>query len=186
MEFEKSATRKNVAKAYASECQDSARYQLMSLIAHDDKQFEKAEQIKRLAKRELAHATILYHTLTQNGTKNMDNVEFVASFPFESVHTEDGILTSAQGEHAQAQNIYPSFAAVAKDEGFASIATLFTMLAEVEEDNEKWLERLLKPSKGERLICTNCGYSKKAKKVWHECPLCGKGKGFAHFDENNE
>jgi rubrerythrin len=72
---------------------------------------------------------------------------------------------------------------VAKDEGFDKIASVFEMLAQVEEQNSIVLNSLLQKQKGNCLVCANCGYYKQTKRFWPHCPLCGKAKGFAHFEQ---
>ena len=117
----------------------------------------------------------------------MDNIEITAAYPFETIDVEHGLLNSSQSEKYQANNVYPDFQKIAADEQFEKIAEVFTMLAQVENKNFELLHYLSEHfgkyyRQSSVLTCSNCGYEKKGKTVWKNCPLCQKGKGFLMFD----
>ena len=60
MDFEKSETLKNLTRAFASECQDGAKYQYIADEATQDKQSYVSTILKQLATNEMAHAKIFY------------------------------------------------------------------------------------------------------------------------------
>lgn len=187
MNFEQSLTQKNLAKTYISECQDSARYALLSQKAEERGEYYLAKKIYQLSKRELAHATVVYNLLLLYGTKKMENIEITASYPFETIEVKDGLFDSAQSEKIQANNVYPDFESIAKDEGFGEIANTFKRLAEVENKNFETLmylaENFGKYHKAANVLCcSNCGFEKQTNTVWKNCPLCKKAKGFIKFD----
>lgn len=189
MDFEHSLTRKNLAKTYISECQDSARYALMSQRATQGCEFFLAKQINLLSKRELAHATLIYNILLENGVANMENIELTASYPFETIDVKSGLFNSYQSEKYQANNIYPDFESIAKDEGFVEISNTFKLLSQTENKNFELLfylsENYGRYHKNSKVLsCFNCGFAKQTKTVWKSCPLCKKESGFIEFDIN--
>lgn len=189
MEFEKSLTQKNLAKVYISECQDSARYALISQKADEMGEIYLSKKIKILSKRELAHATLIYNLLLQYGTKKMENIEITASYPFETIDVKEGLFNSSQSEKYQANNVYPDFLSIAKDEGFFEIANTLKLLAGVENKNFEMLTYLTENfgkyhKNAKTLVCSNCGFEKPTKTTWKTCPLCKKGEGFIEFNIN--
>lgn len=190
MDFENSLTQKNLAKTYISECQDSARYALISQKAEEMGEIFLSKKIGELSKKELAHATLIYNLLLQYGTKKMENIEITASYPFETIDVKDGMFNSSQSEKYQANNVYPDFESIAKDEGFFEISSTFKLLAQVENKNFETLlyltENFGKYHKETKiLVCSNCGYEKQTRTIWKKCPLCKKANGFIEFNINN-
>ena len=189
MDFEHSLTQKNLAKAYISECQDSARYALISQKAEEAGEVFLSKKISMLSKRELAHATLIYNLLLQYGTKKMENIEITASYPFETIDVKEGLFNSSQSEKYQANNVYPDFESIAKDEGFLEIANMFKLLSQVENKNFEMLFYLTENlgkfhNESKILVCSNCGFEKQTKIIWKKCPLCKKEKGFIEFTIN--
>ena len=58
VEFEKSQTKRNLARAFAGECQDGARYQFLAQQAKADGENYMMDLLKMLAKNEMAHAKV--------------------------------------------------------------------------------------------------------------------------------
>lgn len=177
MNFKNSLTQKNLAKAYASECQDSAKFRLLAQNAFEQNKVFLSIVIEKLSQYELAHATVLYNLLLNLGKENIENIEITASYPFEQIQTEKGIYNCLKTEQNQAKNLYPDYFAIAKDEGFVEVAKTFEMLCLVEERNCEILKSILSNNKKEKITCYNCGFERE-KKAWKTCPLCHKGDGF--------
>ena len=83
----------------------------------------------------------------------------------------------------------PSFAKIAKEEGFEDIAAVFEAIAEAEKQHEKRFAALLANieagsvfKKEEKVTwsCRNCGYRHEAKEAPEECPACAHPQ--AHFE----
>ena len=65
-------------------------------------------------------------------------VEITAAFPAGVIgSTLENLKESAAGEHYEHTEMYPEFAAVARDEGFAVIADVFMAIAVAEKQHEK-------------------------------------------------
>ncbi len=188
MEFNKSKTKESVARAFAAECQDGARYQFMAKSALSEGFSFISDQLKVLAKNEMAHASRLYSLMIDNCQGKEDNVPIEAGYPFEPSELKHSLSTAAQIEEYEAKNIYPHFAKVAKDEGFPEIAKAFLLIAEVENTHAVKLQTLANLYKANKLYrspekikwtCSNCGYEEEKKEAWKNCPLCNYPQGYA-------
>ncbi len=193
MEFIDSKTKENLARAFAAECQDGARYQF---IAKDAKQngFNYISTIlKMLAKNEMAHAKMFYqHMIDELNTKN-GNVNIEAGYPFKQSELKTSLNDASQIEEYEAENIYPAFAKVAKDEGFPEIAKTFQRVAAVEKVHAEKLgalgvmfnkKNLYKSQTPKQFECSNCGHREVKKEAWKVCPLCNYPQGYViiNFD----
>lgn len=187
MDFNKSKTKENLARIFAAECQDGARYQFMAKAAVSEGFSYISDQLKMLAKNEMAHASMIYSLILENLGKGNDNVPIEAGYPFEPSLLKTSLATSADIELFEGKNIYPSFAKVARDEGFGEIAKKILLIAAVEETHHQKLNALAKLYKANKLYknpekimweCSNCGNRACAKEAWKECPLCGYPQGY--------
>ena len=78
MNFNKSKTKQNLAKAFAAECQAGARYQFMATQAQNEKLIYVKDTMKQIAKNEMAHAKLFYDYIVQNCGEEC-KVEFALS-----------------------------------------------------------------------------------------------------------
>lgn len=188
MEFFNSKTKENLARAFAAECQDGARYQFIAKSAVSEGFSYISDQLKMLAKNEMAHASRFYTLMLKYlGNKKEDNVPIEAGYPFEPSELKCSLQTAADIELYEAKNIYPAFAKVAKDEGFGEIADAFTLVSQVEEQHNQTLQAFATMYKNKNLYkhsekimwkCSNCGHSATVKEAWQTCPLCGYPQGY--------
>lgn len=187
MDFNKSKTKENLARAFAAECQDGARYQFMAKAAVSEGFSFISDQLKMLAKNEMAHASRLYTLMLENCQGKEDNVPIEAGYPFEPPALNQSLHTAAQIEEYEAKNIYPHFAKVAKDEGFSEIAKALLLIAEVENIHFIKLQTLANLYKANKLYrnpekikwtCSNCGHEAESKEAWKTCPLCTYPQGY--------
>ncbi len=187
MEFNKSKTKENLARAFAAECQDGARYQFMAKAAVSEGFSFISDQLKMLAKNEMAHASTLYNLMLEGCKGVEDNVPIEAGYPFEPPQLSTSLKSAAEIEEYEAKNIYPAFAKVAKDEGFAHIAKALLLIAEVENTHFQKLAALAKLYKANKLYhsnskqlweCSNCGHREQGTSAWQNCPLCSYPQGY--------
>ncbi len=194
MDFNQSKTKTNLARAFAGECQEGARYQFMSKTALQDQMQFLSDTLKTLAKNEMAHAKVFYDHITKN-SGNVRNIPIEAGFPFELPDLKTSLIEESKNEISEAQNIYPSFARIAKDEGFLDIANSFEEIAKIEESHYKILDYLGKLFSSNKLYkrqsptkweCSSCGYSKTAKEGFKTCPVCNLPQGYIIIDLEKE
>ena len=141
-EFDKSRTKQNLARSFAGECQDGARYQFMATIAQDEGYNYMQTIFKTHAKNEMAHAKKFYNLITDNCSCKQKNIEICGGYPFTKGNLLDTIKDAMGVEESQSDNVYPDFAKVAKDEGYADIAKAFLFASSVENCHKLMLEQL--------------------------------------------
>lgn len=196
MNFNESQTKQNLARLFAGECQDGARYQFIAKCATTQGFSYLADTMKMLAKHEMAHAGVIYDLLLNNGGGKMENIEISAGYPFEDYQLESSFNACSGAELSQAKNIYPHFAKIALDEGFKDISNSLKLIAEVEymhsqilaEMDKKYnAKKLYKSSESKKWTCSNCGHTHTLKEAWKECPLCNYPQGYVivNFESMN-
>lgn len=191
MDFNKSKTKHLLARAFAAECQDGARYQFMAKAAVSEGFSFISDQLKVLAKNEMAHASRFYTLMLQHCKGKEDNVPIEAGYPFEPPELKESLATAAEIEEYEAKNIYPQFAKVAKDEGFTDIAEAFTLIAKIENTHFVKLQnfanlyranKLYKRPQATLWTCSNCGHEQESKEGWQTCPVCQYPQGYIQFN----
>ena len=186
MELKESQTYKNLARAYAAECQARTRYEFAEYGFRYNGFEAIAQIIDTIAYQEFNHARMLYTKIQSADKKLIDNINIEAGFPFkEKWDMEQNLKILAEDEELEAK-AYEEFIKVAKDEGFDEIAELFDMIRIVEIAHQKLFLNLYEQFKSKTLykkkseqawICPNCGYVHYDKEAWETCPLCQAKQG---------
>lgn len=169
-------TEQNLLKAFAGESQARNRYTFYAGIAKK----EGYEQISALfletADNEREHAKVFY--------KHLDggDAEITASYPAGGLlSTAENLLHAAEGEKMEWGTLYPDFAAIADEEGFASVATSFREIADVEAHHEARFRALAANIAAGTVFsrpavvkwkCRNCGYVHEGTEAPKLCPAC--------------
>lgn len=188
VEFEKSKTKQNLARLFAGECQDGARYQFLAQQAMADGYQYVMDQLKILAKNEMAHAKVIFDLILQHSGESIKNIEICAGFPFPSYQLNPGLKMASEAEYSQFDNIYPQFAKIAKDEGYPEIAKELLLIAEVEKQHSAILTEIFEKIKSKKIYkaqkptvwkCSKCGHEGSGKEAWKQCPLCKVDQGYA-------
>lgn len=171
MKLEGSKTEANLIAALAGESQASVKYQLYAEKARQDGYEEMAQIFETTARNEKAHAQQWYEYL--HGGQMAD--------------TKENLKLAASGEHYEWSDMYPSFAKVAKEEGFTEIAKKMEMIASIEKDHEeryRMLEQNIQDGsvfrKSDKVswICRNCGYIYEGETAPMVCPVCKYKQSF--------
>ena len=191
MDFQKSITKENLARSFASECQEGARYQFMAKMAQQEGYQNMSMLIRTLAHNEMSHAQQFFNKIIELGGNLTQNIEITAGYPFRSGKLVDVLEIEAHNERMSAESIYPKFALIARDEGFEDVAELFEMVAKVERTHERTLEQLhsslsknvlYKSKSNHAFKCDECGTIVEAKCAPKTCPLCKMGQGYYRID----
>lgn len=186
MEFENSQTLKNLARSFAGESQAGLRYQMIVDMCTAQGYKSLGDEIKRLAKNEVNHAKVFFKLITDR-MGNVDNVDIEAGYPFEGTTLENALKFSMEQEESEAERIYPSFAEIARKEGFPEIAEKFDQVARVEKQHFLTFKYLYESIKNDTLYktkktamweCSECGHLEARDEAWNVCPLCGSSQGF--------
>ena len=188
--FNKSKTKENLARAFAGECQDGARYQFIAQQCMQNDYAYLQTVFKTFAKNEMAHAKTFYDLILEHAGKSTNNIKITGGYPFECGDLKTSILDSIKTEVEQSQNVYPGFAKTAKQEGYEEIAHKFELVASVEDTHHRILRQILdkmktnklyKSDKSENWKCNNCGYVCTCKTCWTKCPSCNLPQGYAQL-----
>ena len=192
MNFQDSKTKENLARSFAAECQEGARYQFLAKIAQQQGYQYMSMLIRTLAHNEMAHAEQFFNKIVELGKDQTQNIEICAGYPFRSGELCQVLTNEANNERMSSESIYPQFANIARDEGFKDVADLFDMVAKVEKTHQRTLEHLAnslecgtlyKCSEGEHAFkCDECGTILRDKCAPKTCPLCHMGQGYYRID----
>lgn len=189
MEFIKTRTYQNLANAFAGECQAGMRYQMIAKLAMNEELKTLADTVKTIAKNETLHATQFFNAMLKKGGSR-ENVHLDAGYPFHAGTLAEGLRFAESDETDEATDIYPTFANIAEEEGFADIAGLFRLVAEVENHHKAIFHYLANAVKDGTLyknespilwVCSECGHQHVATEAWKVCPLCKAKQGYVEL-----
>ena len=176
MELKGSKTQENLMGAFAGESQARNRYTYFASKAKKEGFVQIADIFEETANQEKEHAKRLFKFMTGGET------EITAAFPFGVIgSTLDNLKAAATGENYEWTDMYPSFAKVAREEGFDDIASTFVAIAVAEKQHEKRYLALAanieagKVFKKDKPIvwrCRNCGYLHEGTEAPEACPAC--------------
>jgi rubrerythrin len=177
-------TEKNLMKAFAGESQARNRYTYFASKAKKEGLVQIADIFAETADQEKEHAKRFFSFL-EGGL-----CEITAAFPAGVVGTTDENLeAAAAGEHEEWTELYPAFAAKAREEGFTAVAVVFEKISIAERQHEKRYNDLLKNlnegtvfKKDGKVMwrCRNCGFIHEAEEAPAMCPACAHPQ--AHFE----
>ena len=184
MKVKGTQTEKNLVIAFVGESQARNRYTFFSSKAKQDGYVQMADIFSETADQEKEHAKRLFKFL-EGG-----EVEIKAAFPAGVIGgTAENLRAGAAGEHYEWTEMYPSFAATARKEGFEEIARVFQAIAIAEKQHEKRYLALASNIEAGRVFrkdrpvvwrCRNCGYLHEGAEAPDACPACAHPK--AHFE----
>lgn len=177
-------TEKNILTAFAGESQARNRYTYYAAQAKKEGYVQISAIFEETADQEKEHAKRLYKML-EGG-----EVEITASFPAGTIgSTAENLKRAAMGENYEHTDMYPSFARIAREEGFDDLAKVFEAIAVAEKQHEKRYLALLSNVENSRVFhreqaqvwrCRNCGYIHEGKGAVEVCPACAHPQ--AHFE----
>ena len=168
-------TEKNLLASFAGESQARNRYTYFASQARKDGYEHVAAVFEETAAQEKEHAKRFFKFL-EGGMVGVS-----AMFPAGVVGTTaENLKAAAAGELEEWAEIYPKFAAIAKQEGFLEIAQAWTAIAVAEKQHENRYRGFLKAIEAGTVFrrdgviwrCRNCGFVLAAGKAPEECPAC--------------
>jgi rubrerythrin len=186
-------TADNLAKAFAGESQARNRYTFYGKIASNEGYKQIEAVFLETADNERAHAKIFFDLLIEGLGKAHINVN--ADYPIGLGSTEENLLYAAEGEKEEWGTLYPSFAEIAKEEGFPEVEVVFRKIIEIETGHEKRYLDLLNSLKSKTLYkkdtkqkwkCRNCGYIYEGLESPKTCPACKHPQGYFEIMYNTE
>jgi len=169
-------TERNLLTAFAGESQARNRYTYFASQAKKEEYIQVSLIFEETANQEKEHAKRLFKFL-EGG-----EVEITGAFPAGVIGpTLDNLKAAAAGEHHEQTQMYPDFAAVAREEGFDEIAKVFEAIAVAERQHEKRYLALAANIENGRVFkrkgkvvwrCLNCGYVHEGAEAPEQCPAC--------------
>ena len=182
MELKGSRTEKNILTAFCGESQARNRYTYFTSQARNEGFMQMSAIFEETANQEKEHAKRLFKLLKGG------EVEIKAAFPAGVIGcTAENLKGAAGGEHYEWTDMYPSFAKVAREEGFNDVAIIFEAIAVAEKQHEKrYLDLLANIEKGTVFKkakpvvwrCLNCGYLHEGPEAPDLCPACAHPKDY--------
>lgn len=178
-------TEKNLLKTFAGESQARNRYTYWASVAKKEGYRQISEIFTETAEQEREHAKRMFKFLESG-----EAIEITACYPAGKMGTTlENLKAAAAGENEEWTELYPHFADVAEQEGFADVAAMYRCIAIAEKQHEKRYNDLAANiesgtvfKKGESVTwrCMNCGYIHDGVEPVDKCPACLHGQ--AHFE----
>ena len=176
----------NLMKSFAGESQARNRYTFYESVARNEGYIEIADIFYETAENERAHAKRLWDCLIAGGIQE-NALDIEAAFPVAMKDTGQNLGYAAIGEHEEGHELYPTFANIADQEGFPTIAAIFRAIASVEKfHEERFLQykkfvdtnQVFTKEKSTQWICINCGYIHEGNSAPNVCPSCAYPQGY--------
>jgi len=184
MDLKGTQTESNLLKSFAGESQARNRYTFYASKAKKEGYVQISKIFEKTADQEKEHAKKFYSFL-QGG-----ELEITACFPAGIIDTTQvNLIHAAEGENAEWTDIYPTFAEIARKEGFENIAKVWDAICISEKNHEKRYRALARNIdaglvfKREMPVvwyCQNCGYIHEGEEAPKACPACAHPQ--AHFE----
>ena len=189
MNLQNTKTLTNLMRAFAGESLARNRYDFAAEQAETDGLPVIAAVFRYTAGQEKEHAEIFADYLRRGG---VDSLPLSGDFPVDTAADTLALLAAAaKNEAKEHAEVYPAFAATARDEGFGEIARKLEMIAQVENCHAGRFEAFRKLLEENRLfvsdtacgwICLNCGHEFNAKAAPQSCPVCGEAGYFIRVE----
>lgn len=170
-------TEANLLAAFAGESQARNKYTYYASKAKKEGYEQIASLFLETAEQEKEHGKIWFKLLHDGvGT------------------TAENLADAAAGEKDEWENMYPTMAQVAREEGFEEIANLFDAVAEVEKVHEEKYKKLLENIENGIVFsrdgdtvwqCRNCGHIHVGKKAPEVCPVCDHPQAYFEIKKTN-
>jgi len=175
-------TEKNLMTAFAGESQARNRYTYFAGKAKKEGYEQISAIFAETANQEKEHAKRFFNFL-EGG-----EVEVTSFFPAGVIGTTvDNLKAAADGENHEHTEMYPEFAAVAREEGFEAVARVFEAVSVAEKQHEKRFRDLAANIENNRVFkrgadttwrCINCGYLHEGEDAPEMCPACAHPKAY--------
>ncbi|RZT02269.1 rubrerythrin [Cuneatibacter caecimuris] len=183
--FENSETAKNLMRAFAGESQARNRYTIAASQAKEQKLPVVQMVFTYTADQEKEHAEIFYDHLKDLAG---ETIIVDGGYPVDIYKDVSKLLRAAEHNEMEEHDVvYSSFAKIAREEGFKSVAASFEQIAGIEKIHSErfakfaeWMEqgKLFVSDVETGWICLNCGYVYYGKEAPKACPVCRHEQGY--------
>ncbi len=162
-------TIENLKAAFSGESQARNKYDYFAKVARKEGYNYIARIFEETAMNEMQHAKDEFKLL--NGVGD----------------TLANLKAAIEGEHYETEDMYPTFAKEAEEEGNKEAARLFKAIAKVEKEHEERYKKLLALVEAGKIFerdepikwkCSKCGHVHTGKTPPEKCPSCKHPKGY--------
>lgn len=174
-----SRTYANLMAAFSGESQATNKYRYYAAQAKKEGLEQIADFFLKTAFNEEQHAKLWFKLLHEGAVPD----------------TITNLKDAADGENYEWTDMYKTFAADAKKEGYDNIAFLFEEVGKIEKDHEERYITLLNNIKDGKTFkrddddnkweCRNCGFIKEGEKAPELCPVCAHPKAYFELRATN-
>ncbi len=141
-------TERNLLMTFAGESRAQSRYTHFAKATQRDGHIKIADILEQIARQEKEHAARFFRLLGESGLK------VSGSFPVGRIgNTAENIQAAVMGEHAENSQLYPRYAAIAREEGFPAVAALWNAVSVEEKQHERLYNSLLGRLAGTPVFC---------------------------------
>ena len=185
VDFKASRTKENLMRAFAGESQARNRYTFAASAAKSQNMHVVEVVFNFTAGQEKEHAEIFYNHLSEVAG---ENIKVDGAYPVDISRSILDLLRCAQhNEYEEYNDAYKSFAAIAREEGFDSIAADFERIAEIEKHHGDRFGKIADLVESGKLyasdvscdwMCLNCGHIHHGQNTPERCPVCHHDKGY--------
>ena len=189
MNLQNTETQKNLMRAFAGESLARNRYTFAAGQAEREGLPVIAAVFRYTAGQEKEHAEIFADFLRQGGA---EQIAIDGDFPVDTAADTLSLLAAAAKNEAKEQTeVYPAFAAVARNEGFAEVARKLELIASIEKCHAGRFDAFHKLLRENKLfvsgvscgwICLNCGHELNGTEAPQQCPVCGEAGYFIRLE----
>ena len=182
--FKESRTAGNILISYAFESQANTRYRFFAHKAKTEGYIQISNIFNETAEQEFEHALRFFKFF------NGGELEITASFLTGVIKsTHDNLIASADLEKTVGVEMYPKFAAIAREENYERAADTWDAITVAEKHHEKCFlsladniktGKIFKRDKNVIWRCNNCGYLHEGTDAPDKCPACVRPSG--HFE----
>ncbi len=169
-------TEKNLLTAFAGESQARNRYTYFAGMARKEGLMQIADIFEETANQEKEHAKRFFKFL-EGG-----DIQITGIFPAGATGTTiENLRAAAAGEKHEWAELYPAFAAAAREEGFNQVAAAFEAISISEKQHGKRYQELMDNLESGKVFkrngkvvwrCRNCGYLHESEEAPKICPAC--------------
>ena len=177
-----SRTENNLMAAFAGESQARNKYTYFASKAKEEGYIQISLVFEETANQEKEHAKRLFKFMEGGSTT------ITGTFPSGIIGTtRQNLEEAAGGENYEWKEMYPSFAKIAREEGYDAIATVFEAIAVAEKQHAKRYEKfaanidagsVFKKDKATVWRCINCGFLFEGDSAPKACPACAHPQAY--------
>jgi len=168
--------------AFAGESQARNRYTYFASKAKEEGYIQMSLVFEETANQEKEHAKRFFKFMEGGSTT------ITGTFPSGIIGTtRQNLEAAAGGENYEWKEMYPSFAKIAREEGYDAIATVFESIVVAEKQHAKRYENLaanidagsvFKKERATVWRCINCGFLFEGESAPKVCPACAHPQAY--------